>query len=117
MAEKDETYADELTEDEVSKAIAWINEKATSPIDACPVCGSRHNTVLNAMGRLGFSDVSSPGTMPLVVTLCYTCGFVRLFNAILLGLRPSDDPEAVAAIYAEIAEQDGKEASDASTAA
>lgn len=108
-------FADHLTDEEIDKAIDWINRHATSPTDACSVCGSPHNSVLSGLARLDFRNVEPPGTMPLVVALCYNCGFVRVFNAILLGLRPSDDPDALATVFAEMAEQD-REAGNAPAA-
>lgn len=108
-------FLDELTDEEIDKAIRWINAHATSPNDACPVCGSPHNAVLSGLARLDFRNVERPGTMPLVVALCYNCGFVRLFNAIVLELRASDDPDAIASVLAEMKEQD-REAGNAPAA-
>jgi hypothetical protein len=79
-----------LTTDEVGDIIDHINRKAISPIDACPVCGDPNNEVVSDLYRL---DVLYPGPMiggshqPLISTVCNNCGFVRVFNRLVVERR------------------------------
>lgn len=65
-----------------------INEKAVSPNDACPVCGSPNNTVTpdeySVSVTASEGAVSSGRAMPVMATVCTNCGFVRFFSAIML---------------------------------
>jgi len=73
----------ELTAEEASKYVDFINRKAISPTDGCPVCGSPQNFVVEYAYKV--ETIKEPfvmggSAMPLFVTICYNCSFVRLFN-------------------------------------
>jgi hypothetical protein len=72
-----------LTDDERSETTDHINRKATNPDDACAVCGSPANYVVEDTYRLDVLTsipVVASTFQPLVSTVCMNCGFVRLFN-------------------------------------
>ena len=64
--------------------IEHINSKAVLPDDACQVCGSPNNTVQGQVYHLPVAPADgalvSGQAMPVAVTICYNCGFVRLFS-------------------------------------
>lgn len=73
--------------------VNWINEKAASPNDACAVCGSPDNSV--GLDIFQVRAGPAPRTagqgvpyIPSVITSCNNCGFIRFFNALVLGLIP-----------------------------
>jgi hypothetical protein len=101
---------DALSDEELLRANDWINEKAVSPTDACPVCGSPKNSVFPALTQVRVADVPSPGLLPMVMTICRNCGFVRFFSAVVMGLMEGNWPNKDS-LRAEEAEGD-----DASTA-
>lgn len=88
-----------LTPEGVAAAIDHINRKAVSPNDACPVCGSPNNTVLEEIYQLSVaSTIPMVGGQhqPLISTVCNSCGFVRFFNRIIVDWLIEAEKEAVA---------------------
>lgn len=76
-----------LTPEEASAFTDHINRKAISPTDACPVCGSAANFVVREVYRLPVATtqvVVGGEYQPLLTTVCHGCGFVRLFNKIIV---------------------------------
>lgn len=76
-----------LTEAEQAAVTDHVNRKAVSPNDACPVCGSPANAVIHSVFRLP-TLTSQPvvGGMyqPVLSTACANCGFIRLFNKLIV---------------------------------
>jgi hypothetical protein len=70
------------------KVIDHINEKSVAPNDECPVCGSPDNTVMSEPYQLSIrakeGAIASGRFMPVITTVCRNCGFVRMFNEIVL---------------------------------
>jgi hypothetical protein len=78
-----------LSEEEHIRCVDWINERATSPTDACQVCGDPENGVSEYLWRVSSPPMGSQQRIiPLVLTSCYNCGFTRFFNASVIGLFP-----------------------------
>jgi hypothetical protein len=90
----------EISEPEAILAAEHINSRTSLPTDLCQVCASKDVVIQPALfpiplpphiqtadGRLAFAHV---------MTICYNCGFTRLFNATVLGLTPLPDNEATA---------------------
>ena len=84
-----------LSLEERQKVVNWLKEKAPSP--ACPFCGTKHWSISNAAIC---PQVYIPGplmlggpTVPLVLVVCETCGFVASFSAVTTGVIPADDPQ------------------------
>lgn len=74
---------DKLTAAERSEVTDHINRKAAHPQDACPVCASPRNFVLEDIYRtdvVAANPVTTTAYQPLTATLCLNCGFVRFFN-------------------------------------
>ena len=73
-----------LDQDLVTEIVQHINEKATAPNDACPVCSSPKNFVASTLYSLATVPAEnapfSNQHMPLYATVCMDCGFVRLFS-------------------------------------
>lgn len=64
-----------------------INRKAVAKDDACPVCGSPANTVISDVYRLPVltdSPAFGGAYQPIVTTVCNNCGFVRMFNRLVV---------------------------------
>lgn len=76
-----------LTPIEYAAITDHINRKAVAPNDECPVCGSRNNSVLADIYRL---DVLVQGLVvrgehqPIIATACNNCGFIRMFNRLVV---------------------------------
>ena len=68
--------------------VHYLNGKATSENDACMVCGSWKNTITQMTFSLDAQPeegaIASGQQMPLYVTQCHNCGFVRSFNSIIV---------------------------------
>lgn len=84
---------DVMTVEEVTRCISWINEKAISENDACVVCGSPDNVVIDQIFRIASipHTTSKQGIQryaPSIATVCRRCGFTRFFNAYALGILP-----------------------------
>lgn len=76
-----------LTPIEMAAITDHINRKAVAPNDACPVCGSPNNVVLDDVYRLSvlLQGLAIGGEhQPIVTTVCNNCGFVRLFNRLVI---------------------------------
>lgn len=76
-----------LTHEQNIRIVEHINRKAVSPDDACVVCGSRVNHVVESTYAVATIRMvpSVGGTyMPLIATVCHDCGFVRFFNKIIV---------------------------------
>ena len=72
-----------LTPDEASKYTDFINRKAADPTDPCPLCHSPLNYVSEYVFRV--ETIKEPAAlggraMPLFLTVCGNCSFVRFFN-------------------------------------
>jgi hypothetical protein len=118
MEEEDETSREtesaafipsgiKLTPEQILTVVDLINRKAMSPNDACPVCGSPKNVVLDDVYRVSVSSetLSVGGQFqPLISTVCGNCGFVRFFNRIVVdsiieaergsGINPEPEVQA-----------------------
>ncbi|WP_288485812.1 hypothetical protein [uncultured Novosphingobium sp.] len=82
-----------LTDNERSEITDHINLKAVQPDDACVVCGSPANYVVEDTYRLDVltsAPVLASTFQPLVSTVCMNCGFVRLFNHNIVKNRISE---------------------------
>lgn len=82
----------ELTEAEAVRAADHINSRTTAAYDACQVCGGDRVVIQPALFPIPLPQVIH-GVSGLygyahVMTICYNCGFTRLFNASVLGLTP-----------------------------
>ncbi len=78
-----------IDQDEV---IEWLNEKWQGEKN-CPLCGENNWNIGEQAGKLPLyyrsPVVGGPG-YPLVVITCNHCGYTLLFNALFMGLVPSD---------------------------
>src|SRR5260221_10182750 len=72
------------------KAIDWLNKHETHFGNSCPHCGATTWGVFDQLYELrqfAQGQLSVQGTViPLVVVICNTCGYTRLFNAISMGI-------------------------------
>jgi len=79
----------ELGREHSNKVVEFINRKAVSPNDACPVCGSPKNTVAHTAYKIEAQPAEgvpfSGVQMPLFATVCFDCGFVRLFSEMIVN--------------------------------
>ena len=80
--------AEQLTPEYANEVTDHINRKATSPDDACPVCGHWYNMVTPTPYRvtaLPTEDAFGSGQiMPVLATVCHNCGFVRFFSRFIV---------------------------------
>lgn len=78
----------ELTQEQNNRIVRYINERAASENDECPVCQSPVNTVTPLTFVMDVEPIdgalASGRNMPLYVTMCHNCGFTRLFNRLLV---------------------------------
>lgn len=87
---------DKLTAIERSEVTDHINRKAAHPQDACPVCGSPRNFVLEDIYRtdvVASHPVNTAAYQPLTATLCMNCGFVRFFNLHIVRMLIKEERE------------------------
>ena len=76
-----------LSLEEAAAVSDHINRKAVSPNDACPVCASPLNSVLEDVYKVDVIPLASPLSplsQPLLSTVCVSCGFVRFFNRLIV---------------------------------
>lgn len=76
-----------LSPTEVSEIIDHINRKAVNSDDSCPVCGDPNNFVTEYVSRvdIGTDPFTIGGShQPVYTTICQSCGFVRLFNKLVV---------------------------------
>ena len=76
-----------LTPDEAMAVSDHINRKAVTANDACPVCASPLNSVLEDVYKvdvIAMGSLFSPLSQPLLSTVCLNCGFVRFFNRLIV---------------------------------
>jgi len=86
-----------LTREELARATDWINQKAVKPNDGCQICDSPHSEVQPGFAPLP-GGVSPFGDgmgwlHPCIVTICQNCGFMRYFNAVVMGFLPGYQPK------------------------
>jgi hypothetical protein len=83
-----------LTDDLRNEITHFINQKAVSPTDACPVCGHHFNLVgedsYQVQVRMEPDTVFSTSFMPLFTTVCFNCGFVRFFSENIVREKMSE---------------------------
>lgn len=82
---KEEERNEEILPTEVRDDItAHINRKAVAENDACPVCGSPRNIVAETPYYAPVPPADPKKLenriIPLVATICTSCGFVRFFS-------------------------------------
>lgn len=81
----------ELTEEQLSKAVALLVATGASK---CSVCGSESMSVDRFVFELrpfAFGMISTEGPiLPVIPAQCPICGQVVLFNAVELGIVPTD---------------------------
>jgi len=81
-----------ITEEERSKALAWLNEKAG--IGVCSMCGTKNWILADTMPNP--PTYTSAGTriggitVPMVGIFCAKCGHLVFFSAIVMGLIPAE---------------------------
>lgn len=89
-----------LSQEQNSRIVRYINEKAASENDACPVCDSPVNTVLQFVfvidAEATSGSLASGRHMPLYTTMCHDCGYVRFFNKILVDQQIRSAEKAAA---------------------
>lgn len=76
-----------LTLEELTAVTDHVNRKAVSPNDACLVCASPLNSVLDDVYKVDVIPVGSPFSptaQPLLSTVCLNCGFIRFFNRLVV---------------------------------
>lgn len=78
-----------MPEADVNECVDFINKKAVSPNDSCIVCGDPNNSVSQYLWRVMTIPQSSNRFMPMVMTHCNNCGFLRFFSAMQLGVYPA----------------------------
>jgi len=90
----------ELNKELHHQITAFINRKAADPNDKCVVCGSPLNHVLpteySVVVQPDEGAVASGLLMPLYVTACRNCGFVRLFSKNYITAILADEAEKTA---------------------
>jgi hypothetical protein len=80
-----------LTDDEKTKAIAWLKEKWKEPSN-CPISKDNNWTIGDhvitpfVIGNGG--AISANVAYPHVLLICKTCGHTILFNAVMMGIFP-----------------------------
>lgn len=89
QTEKKSYEPKDLGQEHSNKVVDFINRKAVSPNDACPVCGSPKNTVAHTAYKIEAQPAEgvpfSGVQMPLFATVCFDCGFVRLFSELIVN--------------------------------
>jgi len=87
-----------MTIEEIQKATAWVNDKSVREGDPCQVCGSTHSLVEPSLGPMpgGINpyDGVTGWLHPAVVVTCQNCGFMRYFNAVIVGLMKGYVPSS-----------------------
>lgn len=90
--------AQELTPEQKQKAVDWLQRKWTGS-QACPVCGTNNWTVADHLvsppitGVGGGTFLGGP-SYPHVMLISNECGYVMMFNAIILGIVEKKEPGA-----------------------
>ena len=73
-----------LSDEELTKALKWVNEKSSKP---CHVCGKSGWVLDSDIGSL--TVFNYPATVfPMLVAACENCYAVRFFNAVMMGFVP-----------------------------
>lgn len=75
-----------LTTDETNRYVDFLNRKALSPTDACPVCGHHLNLVNEYVFNIPTLGAPAPlgrRSMPVFATVCYNCSYVRFFSRLV----------------------------------
>ena len=88
-----------LTAEENSAVTDHINRKAAHPQDACSVCGSPLNLVAPSAYRLTVQADAEGRTnsmMPVYVTACLNCGYIRMFSERIVQQHIEDAAAAAA---------------------
>ena len=93
-----QTTSRDLTATEAGIAAEHINSRTSAAHDACQVCSHRHVVIQPALFSIALPEhlQSAEGALGYahIMTICYNCGFTRLFNATVLGLTPTPLGEA-----------------------
>lgn len=85
-----------LTPQEIQKATGWINERAARANDPCQICDSPNSMVQPGVvpmngGMSPYGD-GAQWIHPCVVVICQNCGYMRYFNAVIMGLAAGYKP-------------------------
>ena len=99
-----------LTAEEAESISDHINRKAASPNDACPVCGSPNNSVLEHVYQVSprtTVTILGGAHQPLVATACFNCGFVRFFNRLIVDAIIKAEKDAPSQPAADAEARDG----------
>ena len=77
-----------VAQEDIQKAIAWIDEHWTGQ-KACPICQGDSWGVSSMVGEVHLANPDEgrrDRSYPLVILTCQTCGYALLFNAVVVGL-------------------------------
>ena len=77
-----------VAQEDIQKAIAWIDEHWTGQ-KACPICQNSRWGIADTVGEVQMMDFNGDLTgrvCPLVILTCETCGYTLLLNAKVIGL-------------------------------
>lgn len=95
-----------LSEAEKQNISETIEAKWKGRAEACPICGNTkwliadHLVATTTLGPRGAFQLGG-NVYPLVMIIS-PCGYTRLFNALMLGVRPSAEPSEAAPQLAEV---------------
>jgi hypothetical protein len=89
-----------LTSAELEKAKAWLEQRQAQ--QPCPICTNPEWSLSNHFGFAPLYSIWPGGTgqvhvaagYPAIVVICKRCGFLRMHNAIMMGLVEADPPTA-----------------------
>ncbi len=77
-----------VTQEDIQKAIAWIDEHWKGQ-KACPICTNTRWGIADTVGEVPMMELNGDltgGVCPLVILTCQTCGYTLLLNAKVIGL-------------------------------
>lgn len=87
-----------LTDEQSSRALAWLNEKWPPMRRGCPVCGAANWNIQSSLMELrefeGGNLVIGGGSAiyPLLGVMCTNCGHMIFINAVVAGILDTPVP-------------------------